>query len=564
MKARLDRLKNRATELGARLVRRLGPRAYLWLAAAFSIFVIADFSVLHLVGTMERRIFDQLISKRLHTAKPDADIVIVDIDEASLAAMAKDYGRWPWPNQVFGEFVAGVEKQNPKAIVFDILFSDPDVTRPESDAYFNQVIAGSKHTYFPMLRLAPDNDHLSQIRPSMLPGVTPLPGVKTDDKPIAMVLPQVPAAIANGRLATHNVAPDKDSVIRRYPFYLEHGGWRIPSMPSRVAEGLGHAPVIEQQDFLINWRGGPFAYHYVSFADVYRDLLRQHPEHPDQFAGKVVVIGSTAPSLFDIKASPMATIHPGVEVLATVIDNVKNDDWLREQPLAVTMGMSLIFIWGMAVALAKQTRVEIFDSVFTAVQASFVAISYATLNFSNEYLDMSAPITLGLGYFSLARIYAGMSHNWLANGQRHRLEGRDEGSCRMAVLSVRLDAPTGGERRRLKEEVNRLVAASPLQASRITQLIADPGLVHGLFENLTLIYWLTDQGEDCTADADHIEAELSRALAHAAQEGRLSFARHGGDLRWTQRHGWQKEAYQIIVTALAQGAPADDAKRLAA
>lgn len=563
MKHTIDRLKDRATQAGARLVRRLGPRAYLWLAAVFSLFIVADFSAFHLVGTMERRIFDQLISKRFHSAKPDPDIVIVDIDEASLAAMAKDYGRWPWPNQVFGEFVAGVEKQNPKAIVFDILFSDPDVTRPESDAYFNRVIAQSQHTYFPMLRLAKENDHLSQIHPSMLPGVRPLPGVPTDDKPIAMVLPQVPAAIANGRLATHNVEPDKDSVIRRYPFYLEHGGYRIPSMPSRVAEGLGREPVTEQEDFLINWRGGPFAYHYVSFADAYRDLLRQHPEHPDQFAGKIVVIGSTAPSLFDIKASPMAKIHPGVEVLATVIDNVKNRDWLREQPLAVTLGMSLIFIWGMAIALAKQTRVEIFDSVFTAVQASFMAISYATLNFSNEYLDMSAPITLGLGYFSLARIYAGMSHNWLANGQRHRLEGRSEGACHMTVLSIRLNRPHRGEKRRLKEEVNRLVAASPLQASRITQLIADPGLVHGLFEDLTLIYWLTESGEDCGPDADHIERELRAALAHAAKEGRLTFARHGGDLRWHERRGWQKPAYQIIVAALAQGAPAD-AERLAA
>ena len=112
------------------LVRRLGARAYLILAAVFSVLIVADLGVTSLVSAAETRLFDLLISHRIATPKPDPDIVILDIDEASLAGMADEHGRWPWPNSVFGELVTALEKQKPRAIVFDILFSDRDTQRP--------------------------------------------------------------------------------------------------------------------------------------------------------------------------------------------------------------------------------------------------------------------------------------------------------------------------------------------------------------------------------------------------------------------------------------------------
>jgi CHASE2 domain-containing sensor protein len=560
----LDKVRNRWARASAWLVRRMGYRAYLWMAAVLSLFVVADFASLHLVGTMESRVFDLLMSQRLRAPAPDPDIVIVDIDEASLAAMAPDFGRWPWPNQVFGEFVAAVEQQQPKAIVFDILFSDPDVLRPDSDAYFNQAIAASQHSFFPMLRLAPQNDTLSQVRPSMLPGAAPLAGVAAEDRPLAVVLPQVPAAIANGRLGTHNVEPDKDGVIRRYPFRLEHAGWGIPSLPSRVAASLGVA-VPDRHGFLMNWRGKPFSYRYVSFADVYRDLLRKHPQRPaGEFAGKILVIGSTAPSLFDIKASPMAKIHPGVEILATAIDNLRHDDWLREQPRWLTLMVSLGFIWAMAFALTKRVSVNIFYTVFTAMQGVFVGISYATLNLSSYYVDMSAPITLGLVYFSLARAYANLSQRWLANGLRVSVAERPQGDCRMTLLIVRLERPLRGEQRRMKTALDRLVADSPLQASRINQLVEDPGLVRQLFDDITLIYWLTDAGDDAAGDARRIEQGLRRLLPTAEAEGRLAFFQTGGELRWQAEQGWRAGAYRTIVSALAGALPENRGRQAAA
>jgi CHASE2 domain-containing sensor protein len=63
---------------------------------------------------MRQKAFDLMVRNRLHVAKPATDIVIVDIDEKSLAAMAPDYGRWPWPRQVLAEFVEKIEAQQPR------------------------------------------------------------------------------------------------------------------------------------------------------------------------------------------------------------------------------------------------------------------------------------------------------------------------------------------------------------------------------------------------------------------------------------------------------------------
>jgi len=109
-----------------------------------------------------------MVRHRITAPKPDPDIVIVDINEASLAALAGEYGRWPWPRQVFGEFLEQVEQQKPKAVVFDILFSDPDVYNPDSDSYFNDAIAATDNTFFAFLRLPEVQDKLSQIKLGML------------------------------------------------------------------------------------------------------------------------------------------------------------------------------------------------------------------------------------------------------------------------------------------------------------------------------------------------------------------------------------------------------------
>lgn len=551
MKASLMNWIKRRQAAVASLVRRLGARAYLLFALVFTTLIVADLGLLNMVAAADTKLFDTLISHRLLAPKPDPDIVILDIDEASLAGMAREQGRWPWPNRVLGDMVRGLEAQQPRAIVFDILFSDPDVQRPESDAAFNADIARSTTTFFPMLRLDPQNDRLSRIPVGALPGARAVqPGAEAQT-PIAIILPKVPAALDNGRLGTHQVTPDADGIIRRYPTWIEHAGWRIPSMPQRIAEEFGF-PGADQTEVLINWRGKPFSYQFVSFVDVYRDLKSEQKQRPvDEFRNKIVIIGSTAPSLFDIKGTPMAHIHPGVEIMATAIDNFKNGDYLRERPKWVMKLAALLLIWCMAIALYRQTRIEVFDTVFGALQGALVVLAFAVVNLTDWYLDASAPLSLGLSYFALSRVYYGLARNWLANSRVQDMESQTQGRRLLAVLAIRLEGATAAQRRRLKGDLDHLVARSRHEAGRIVDLIEDPGFVQKVFSDVMLVYWLLeDPTDNWQEDAVMIEQGLALTRATDVASGSLRFARRHELICWETTNGWTASAFATILAAM--------------
>ena len=393
--------------VGGYLARKLHHSFYLLLAGLFTVVVLLDVFFVHAIVDMRHRGYDLAVKNRVLVPAPDPDIVIVDVDEASLAALAKDYGRWPWPRQVFGEFLEQIQSQQPQAVVFDILFSDADVFNPDSDAYFNEAVAASRNTYFPLLRLPAANDALSQLKPSQVPGLKAMPGMQAEDRPIALVLPFFKAAVDSGRLGAHNILPDSDGVTRAYPVQHVADGWRIPSLPARLAEDLGWS-VPERDEILLNWRGPPFTYRSVSFADVYLDMLKKDRQRPrDEFKGKIVIIGSTAPSLFDIKATSVARQFPGVEILATAIDNLKHDDHIRVPASRWPVFLvTLLLLWGTAWALFRNVEPERFARLFGFSQVGLLALSYVTINFTNFYLNLAGPVLLVFAYFSVAKLYA--------------------------------------------------------------------------------------------------------------------------------------------------------------
>ena len=495
--------------IGGYLARKLHNNFYLLLAGLFTLVVLVDVLFVHAIVDMRHRGYDLVVKNRVLVPEPDPQIVIVDVDEASLAALAKDYGRWPWPRQVFGEFLEQVQAQKPQAVVFDILFSDPDVFNPDSDAYFNEVVAGTKNVYFPMLRLPAANDALSQLRPAQVPGLKPLPGRTAEDKPVAMVLPFFKAAFESGRLGAHNIVPDSDGVARAYPVFHDAHGWRIPSLPARLAEDLGWA-VPERPEILLNWRGRPFTYRYFSFSDVYLDLLKKERQRPrDEFAGKIVLIGSTAPSLFDIKATSVDRQFPGVEILATAIDNLRHDDYIRvpgsRWPVLI---VTLLLLWGTAWALFRNVEPERFAKVFGFSQVGLLAVSYLTINFTNFYLNLAGPVLLVFAYFSVAKLYAyatakALERNVVAQTLR---EGASVVAT-MAMFDFRADDELAlpSFLRALKKEVEK----TGTLPKDVEMLRGGQRGIWGVLDNLLIVSWACNAGDASAQQA--VEAE-ARAL----------------------------------------------------
>lgn len=399
---------------GGKLARR-GYYVYSSLGLLFALFIALDARYIHLISTSETKIYDFLVTHRLTHKKPASNIVIIDIDEGSLQALAPEFGRWPWPNQVFATLIDGLEKQAPKAIAFDIMFSDRDLQRPESEAAFNAAIARSKTTFFPMVRLDAKNDAKSQIQAAWLPGATALHDVNAKstgtDSTIAVILPKIPAALETGRLGFLNVTPDRDGILRRYPSYLHHAGWSFDSYAVKIARETG-SPAPDSSDFLLNWRGAPFSYTFLSFKDVYRALsttngnaINASPDLPN-FKDKIILVGSTAPGLLDYKPTPLANLHPGVEILATAIDNTVQGDAVRTLPAYLSPLFGIVFIGLVAYGFMRNVPEEKINLGFTASQIGFIAAAFVALNAWNVYLDLSAAIAYGLLYFAVAKLYA--------------------------------------------------------------------------------------------------------------------------------------------------------------
>jgi adenylate cyclase len=508
---------------------------YLYLAAIFSVFIIADTAYLHLLANMKQGAFDMMVRYRLNVPPADKDIVIVDINEASLAAMAKDYGRWPWPRQVLGEFVEGIEQQHPKAIVFDILFSDPDVYNADSDAYFNATIAKTDNTYFPMLRLDPADDALSQIKPGMIPGITALDSFAQPDATVAVVLPYFESALNSGRLGMHNIYADTDGIVRQYPVYRDDYGWKIPSLPLRIAQELHYTQPAAKQ-VLLNWRGPPFTYQSVSFSDVYRDLSSKVKQRkPDEFTGKIVIIGSTAPSLFDIKPTPLSRMHPGVEILATAIDNFKHGDFLRfPDAKVIYLLLTLALIWATAWGFYRDTGRNKIDRLFGTSQFILLGISYASINFTNTYINLTGPVTLGLAYFSIARLYdlftsKALQHNTVRAAQRHN------GELHGTLMLVRLGGTEAVLNDKVRQKIRLDIVALGSNDKSVEVLKGQQDGLWDLFENMLAVSWLCEPDDEVAkqniaSDIALIQQHTSAILRkHSAvtDSGILHFVHHG-------------------------------------
>ncbi|TPW16896.1 MAG: chase2 sensor protein [Halothiobacillaceae bacterium] len=368
-----------------------------------------------------------------------------------------------------------------------------------------------------------------------------------------MIMPFFRSVMEGGRLGTHNIYVEGDSIARRYIVQRNEYGWRVPSLPARVVSDLGIA-LPEGQDMLLNWRGKPFSFRTVSFADVYLDSLNAQRKRPaNEFAGKIVIIGSTAPSLFDIKATPMALLHPGVEILATAVDNLKNRDYLKEQPVWVTVVISTLFIWAAALAFYYRKADSSFDEIFAGVQFAVLALSYGVLNLSSWYIDMTVPVAMALLYFSVARSYAFFCDEIMLEGLLFKVGPRAEQRVRFDILVCQRQSMTGKAVKRFEERLIDLLEASRANVRRASCFTDNNGLFARLFEDTLILYWVTEQGKlETEVDADI--ARLRTALTSNAHQvgGSVAYYQRRTALTGTADDSWKQVARQTIAQTILE------------
>ena len=375
-------------------IRRFMAQRWAWLAVAAALLVVADYATTNFSLLIDQKAGDVILAANARRRPVSDRVVIVDIDQRSLEQMNAMAGSWPWPRSVHGELIDYVEAQKPRAIAFDVLFNEIDVYRPEHDQAFADAVARYPNVWLAMT-LNSDGQGARVLDMPRAVGMRPLTSPPADTRVPAMlplVLLSHPDAMRGGLT---NFTPDSDGVGRRYALYLDRAGWRFPSLPARVIASLGR-PLPPRQSVMLNYRKG---WRHISYSDLYLDSLRSKPLHdPKELAGKIVLVGTSAPGLMDMRLTPLDSNYPGVEMLATAIDNLDRGDWLREVPRPYTLPFALLLIGLIALAFGRGVSAARTGYGLLAVSAAALAAAWLAL-INGTFVPVFAPLALAWVFY---------------------------------------------------------------------------------------------------------------------------------------------------------------------
>lgn len=413
---------------------------------------------------VEFRFMEQLdlwsYDARLRVTMPggvDPRIVIVDLDEKSLA----EVGRWPWGRDRMSTLLDRLFVQYGAAVAgFDVVFGEPDVSsglpvlerlarqelrdtppfraaleqlRPQLD--YDSLFAGKLKKYPVVLGYYfTGHDEPAKIQTS---GQLPLPGFP----PGAFGQRQLLVGHATGYGANLKIFQDNapgaghfnpqvdiDGVSRRVPMLLEYqDGYyesfslaiaraylRLPAVAAVFADDGGEdysglewlklgnrrIPVDAWGTSLVPYRGTQGSFRYVSASDVLLGRLK-----PGELAGAIILVGTTAPGLMDLRASPVQSVYPGVEIHANLIAGILDQN-IKQRPayfLAVEVlsllliGLTLAFVLPLLSPLQSTLGVTV---LLAAVSGANLAAWQAGM-----VLPIVAPLLLILLLYALDMVY---------------------------------------------------------------------------------------------------------------------------------------------------------------
>lgn len=386
----------------SRLCHTTGVKFY-WLLAALIGSVVALAATLGIkVGTVDGGVYDNVLRHRLSSPPAAANVVILDIDERSLARLAPEYGRWPWPREVIAQAIAELEEVGVKGLVVNIMFSDADLHNPDSDAMLDYVSAETRRTAYPMLRLPAQNDQHSQLKAGQIPGLV----LESEQQPtIAAVVPFL--AGMQSAMGISNLDNDKDGILRKAGIWHQEADWRMPTLAGRMlllSGAVEPEPAATAQ--YLNWRNKKSGYQRISFADYFLALNGSGEFEPAFFHDKYVVLGASAPGISNLKPTPTNAIMDDNEILATMIDDVLHDSHIRLLPNWLTTLLALVFILLLASLFSSKKAPKKLDLMFVILEGSGLAVLFICVSYTNYFADLTPALSAGLAYFSIARMYS--------------------------------------------------------------------------------------------------------------------------------------------------------------
>ncbi len=438
---------------------------------------------------------------------PGKDVVIVAIDDASLKAV----GRWPWSREDQARLLTKLKLAGAGVIALDIIFAEKEETvafltinklhdeiirqgcspeilkilqtekkranvdrlladvvgqgSPTILGFFFHSVGGQAEAVQPEKLMSPDFVaastynvvRLMRTKPSEVPLVCAT-GIESN-------LPEISQAAAGA--GYFNMIPDPDGGVRWFPMAIMYEGNFFAPMSlvslahfqskvplaitldqwgvDEIRLGRRSIPVDRYGRLLINFLGPAGLIPTYSAAAVMSGKVP-----PEALKDKVVIVGATAVGVYDLRVTPFSGTFPGVEVQATVMDNMLQGNFIRTPPFGLVIMLLILVALGILLGLVLPRLSAAWAFIFTLiVMESYVGLNYYLFSRQGLQLELFYPLSL------IVLIYLGVTmHRFLAEErERERIRKTFESYVAPAVVQEMLKHPEqlrlGGERREI-------------------------------------------------------------------------------------------------------------------
>ncbi len=367
-----------------------------------------------------------LYQKIIPFNKQDSDVIIIDIDEKSLGK----FGQFPWNRSVFAKIIENVNEANPKAIGFDVFFSEKDKQSPEEIINAYNILSGDVINY--LLKIKGHDERFRQQLENSKSVLAVLgsnvsshssyerkakarflskggdPKKFTFNYPYSIGSLEKLEKSVKG-LGSISFLDQTDGIIRSLPLIVRFNKKIYPTMGlEMVRVGLNQKNLyIELDDIGINkisvrphkiltdpngifWirYKSPQKSQYISASSVFEGDFDK-----SRFENKFVLIGASAQGLFDLVKTPLGLTLPGVEVHANVIENILDKSYLLRNPnIYVFELLFSIIIACITFFLSQNLKPKYSLSIFFLSFVLVIMIGFSIFILRSELIDISYPI----------------------------------------------------------------------------------------------------------------------------------------------------------------------------
>ena len=380
--------------------------------------------------------------------KNDSNVIIIDIDEKSLSK----FGQFPWNRSIFAKIIENVDSTNPKAIGFDVFFSEKDKQSPEEiiksynilandvinylvnikghDERFRQQLENSKSVLAVLGSNVSSHGSYDRKAKARFLSKGGDPNQFTYNYPYSIGSLEKLEKSAKG-LGSISFLDQTDGIIRSLPLIVRFNKKIYPTMGLemvRVGENQKNLYVeldevgvkrisVRPHKVLTDPNGILWIRYkesqkqqYISASSVFEGKFDK-----SRFENKFVLIGASAQGLFDLVKTPLGVTIPGVEVHANVIENILDQTYLIRNPnIYVFELLFSIILVCITFLLSQKIKPKYSLSIFFISLIIIIMIGFSFFTFRSQLIDISYPIFMLLVTFLTGLYFRFIEENKIA------------------------------------------------------------------------------------------------------------------------------------------------------